>query len=257
MPDPARGEADLSAPAKRDGTARAPKISEVTAQRIVRDIVERQIPQGGKLAREAEMIEEYGISRASLREALRLLEVQGLIHLRPGPGGGPTVGAVDAHNLARTTALYLHMGAMSYKDLLATQIEIEPLCAEAAARNPDVEAKRRTFARYATSEPSREPHAFETEALGFHDMVFQFSENRVLALLARSISSIVASHVMSEMDPSPTFEQVAQEHRQLAVHIIDGDTSRAHRLMREHYERLYDHYNETMPERLEKLIEWR
>ena len=57
---------------------------------------------GDRLPLEAAMVEQYGVSRASLREALRLLEVQGLIRLKPGPGGGPVVGAVEAANLART-----------------------------------------------------------------------------------------------------------------------------------------------------------
>ena len=71
------------------GRSRTVKASERVAQEIVRDIVRRGLETGDRLPLEAAMVEEYGVSRTSLREALRLLEVQGLISLKPGPGGGP------------------------------------------------------------------------------------------------------------------------------------------------------------------------
>ena len=83
------------------------------------------------------MVEEYGVSRTSLREALRLLEVQGLISLKPGPGGGPVVGTVEPAHLARTAALYFHLGAATYADVMRTQVLMESNCARLAALNPD------------------------------------------------------------------------------------------------------------------------
>src|SRR3954469_3261027 len=76
----------------REATRRAAKTSELVALDIVRDIVARRLKPGDRLPREAELVEQYGVSRTSLREALRLLEVQGLISIRPGPGMGTLVG---------------------------------------------------------------------------------------------------------------------------------------------------------------------
>src|SRR5439155_15826548 len=115
------------------------KTSERIALEIVHDIVAQGLQAGDHLPLEAAMVEHYGVSRASLREALRLLEVQGLIALKPGPGGGPVVGSVDAPSLARTTTLYFHLGGMTYGELYQTQEMLEPLCAELAARHPDRE----------------------------------------------------------------------------------------------------------------------
>src|SRR5687768_6499818 len=84
-----------------DGPRRIRKTSEVVAMQIVRDIVDRGLVEGDRLPLEAAMVRQYRVSRASLREALRLLEVQGLISLRPGRGGGPAVGAADPQHLAR------------------------------------------------------------------------------------------------------------------------------------------------------------
>src|SRR6516165_7115435 len=64
------------------------KRSEMLAQEIVEEIIAKGLNPGDLLPPEAEMLSHYGVGRASLREALRLLESQGLVTLKPGPGGG-------------------------------------------------------------------------------------------------------------------------------------------------------------------------
>jgi GntR family transcriptional repressor for pyruvate dehydrogenase complex len=71
---------------------------------IVRDIVERGRQPGDALEGESRMLERFGVSRASLREALRILETQGLITIKPGPGGGPSVGTTDAMDRANVSS---------------------------------------------------------------------------------------------------------------------------------------------------------
>ena len=93
-----------------DGNRRPQKTAERVAADIVRDLVAEGLRTGDHLPLEAAMVERYHASRASVREALRLLEVQGLIHLKPGPGGGPVVGQVDPANLARLNALVDNRG---------------------------------------------------------------------------------------------------------------------------------------------------
>ena len=80
-----------SAPEPRNGARvrplrRTEKISQVIARDIVRQIYDAQMQPGTRLSSEAQMLSEYDVGRASLREALRILEVSGLISMRPGPG---------------------------------------------------------------------------------------------------------------------------------------------------------------------------
>ena len=87
------------------------------------------------------MLEKYQVGRASLREALRILEVQGIIAIRPGPGGGPMVAPFDSMNFARMTTLYLHLVGATYREVLEARIIMEPVMARLAAQRKDPERR--------------------------------------------------------------------------------------------------------------------
>ena len=91
-------------------TRRVMKTSELIARDIILDISEGGLKTGDSLPPEAAMLKHYEVGRASLREALRLLEVQGLVHIRAGAKGGPVVGSANAENLARMLTLYFGLG---------------------------------------------------------------------------------------------------------------------------------------------------
>lgn len=59
-------------------------MSQVIADAIADHILEQNLPTGARLANEAQMVEQYGAGRSSVREALRLLEADGLVDIRPG-----------------------------------------------------------------------------------------------------------------------------------------------------------------------------
>jgi len=87
--------ADLRPEGSEDsGVARGMKTSERIAATIVADIAAQGLVPGDRLPNEAAMIERFQLGRGSVREALRILEVHGIIQLRSGPGGGPVVAAV-------------------------------------------------------------------------------------------------------------------------------------------------------------------
>src|SRR5437764_3910532 len=118
-----------------DAVLRRLKTSESVARDIARDIMEAGLTTGDALPPEAAMLQQYGVSRESLREALRLLEVQGLISIRRGPGGGPIVGAIDPANPGRASTLFFYMPGATYREQLEARIIGEGVLAEMAARN--------------------------------------------------------------------------------------------------------------------------
>lgn len=234
---------------------RAVKTSEVVMMSIVEDIVARGLTSGDRLPTEADMMRQYGVSRASLREALRLLEVQGLITLKPGPGGGAVVGAADHRNFARTATLYLHLAGMTYGELTATQEVLEPILAEHAARHPDASVKRAALEPYLATDIPQDGPEYRRLSSGFHDAVARLAGNGVLALLARSTSSIVTSHVTSHMDPVELRPTILDEHRAIARAICAGQHQAARRLMREHYDRQHTYLRVHWPTRLDEIVE--
>src|SRR3954469_4467399 len=130
------------------GVMRQLKTSESVARDIVHDIVEQELETGDSLPSEAAMLEQYGVSRESLREALRLLEVQGLISIRRGPGGGPVVGTIAPANLGRVSTLFFYMAGATYRELFEAWIIGEGVLADMAARNPNTEARQTAMAPY-------------------------------------------------------------------------------------------------------------
>lgn len=230
------------------------KASERVAQDIVRDIVRHGLLTGDRLPLEADMVGQYGVSRTSLREALRLLEVQGLISLKPGPGGGAVVGSVEPSHLARTLALHFHLGAATYADVMATQVAMEGLCARVAAMNPQ---RHERLAPWFEQEMPDGVPAFRELTVGFHGVIYDLTGNPVLSLLTQAVTHIVTQHVIMTMDPVDLRPAILEDHAALARVIADGDADLAERRMAAHFQAQHDHFAARSPARLKESIEWR
>src|SRR3954454_19262155 len=126
--NPAHSEGGPARPIKRGA-----KIAEYLAQAIVHEIVSRKLAPGTLLPSEAQMIEDYGVGRGSLREALRILEVQGIIALKPGPNGGPVVEETDVRDFGRMSSLFFHLNGATFNQLLEARLALEPLMVRLAA----------------------------------------------------------------------------------------------------------------------------
>jgi DNA-binding FadR family transcriptional regulator len=234
------------------------KTSENVARDIVDDIVKRGLHTGDRLLSEAAMLVEYDVSRESLREALRLLEVQGLIRLRRGPGGGPEVGHLDPANLGRTSTLFYHLAGGTYEELFEAWELCESLLAARAARNADREAVREAMEPF-FDEPHDEDGmaAFVSTAINFHAVVASLAENRVLEMMLQTIGMIVTHHVVVNAEPRDTREEVTHGHAEVARAIAAGHTNKARELMGQHIAHIALHYSEQMGDRMGDYIDWR
>lgn len=234
-------------------TRRTLKTSEVVALEIVRDIVANDMQPGDRLPLEAEMLVQYRVSRSSLREALRLLEVQGLIGIRPGPGAGTVVGRVLPGNLARTLTLHLHMLGANYDELLEAWVESEPLLARLAALNPDREKVKAALSPFLD-----ESHSWAVrEGLQFHDIVSELAENQVLSLALRSIGFIVTEQVLTSAERGELEQQIVHDHREVAEAIIAGDADLAANRMREHIRHAVEDFKAFWPLKVGEKVQWR
>jgi DNA-binding FadR family transcriptional regulator len=239
---------------------RALKTSESVARDIVRDIVRQGLSTGDSLPHEAAMIRHYGVSRESLREGLRLLEVQGLITLRRGPGGGPVVGHIDPATLGRTSTLYYHVAGATYRELFDAWVVTERLQAEYAAMNPDREAVRAAMEPYRVwLDEEADDETVESYALlhsQFHAIVAALMNNSVLEILLQTVGQIVTHHVVLHADPRQIRDVIAIDHHAIARAISAGHRQRAAELMEEHILAMVDIYGDALGKQFDDYIEW-
>jgi len=253
-----RGAGSLSSRARnsRTGSTRRPlKTSEIAALEIVRDIVELGLKPGSPLPLEAQMLSHYGVSRSSLREAMRLLETQGLVAIRPGPGSGTVVSEACPSNLGRTMTLYFHVAGASYDELLQCWLLTEPQLAGLAAANSDAALRREAMLPFVPDTQEGESQSIST-GLNFHDAVAELADNRVLSLVCRAIGHVVSEQVLATTDRHELESYIVEEHAALAQAIIDGDAASAIDLMRSHVAHVGDEFRTCFPERIGQRVVW-
>lgn len=236
---------------------RTPKIAESIAQQILRDIQRQGLKPGSMLPPESVMLERFGIGRGSLREALRILEVNGLVTLKPGPKGGPVVAAHDPGDFGQVMTLHLQSLGVTYRQLLEARVEYEVLLARMAAEREGDEAGQIVNASLQTPTATKDSETrYTLVTSGFHHAVGQASGNPVLALASDAIYAIWTVRVAQVLYPPEERPLVLQQHEAIARAIQKHESKRAKLLMREHM-RLYQDYSERRyPARMEDIIDW-
>ncbi|BBG02741.1 hypothetical protein PSA01_29550 [Pseudonocardia saturnea] len=235
------------------------KASEAVARDIVTDILEKGYRTGDALPNEASMIEQYGVSRESLREGLRLLETQGLITIRRGPRGGPKVGSVDPASIGRMTTLYFRMAGASYAELLEAWEVAETMLAERAARHPDAGLRRDLMAPYLGDHPPYDSEGvddFVEMHAGFHARLATLAANRVLELTLPSYGLIVSHHVARVDDPRRLYGVLVHDHHAIARAVVDGRPRKAREEMERHIGEVVAATAADLGERAGGPVEW-
>ena len=214
------------------------KAAEVVARDVVRSITAAGLQPGDGLPSEAQMLQQYGVSRESLREGLRLLEVQGMISIRRGPGGGPVVGTVDPANLGRMEALFFHLAGATYDELFEAWVFAESTLARMAASNPDAALRAQVMEPYLSGDVEEDEHVdldvYVSGHGSFHGAVAELAGNRVFQITFRSYGQIVAHHFATFGDVRKFHKHMVEDHLKVARAVVDGDGEVAWTLMNEH-----------------------
>jgi DNA-binding FadR family transcriptional regulator len=235
---------------------RTEKVAMGVAREIVRGLA--GLPAGAVLPGEAEMVERYGASRSSVREALRILEAQGLIMMRPGPGGGPVLIGAESSALGRTQTLFFHLQGARYTDLLNSQAAFEPMMARLAAENPDQEQKA-VLERFVDLELAdiTSDDQYTTQGFGFHRALMEASGNPILRLLALSISDIVRARIGTHAFTEPEDRQaMLDDHSRIARAVLAGDVERSEKLMTEHMSVYCMRIAEDRSGLINEIVDW-
>lgn len=238
---------------EREPLRRPNKVAETVSAAIVQDIVSRGLKKGDRLPAEAEMLATYQVSRSSLREALRLLEVHGLIIIRPGAGAGTVVGQATAASFARMYSLFLNFSGSTYDEILESWMLTEGVLARLASQNPDRVLVDRLMRPFLVEHEKQDV----SEGVGFHDTVASLARNPALALLFKSVALLVNDHILKAHRSRSIAAETIHDHHTIAQAILDGDPKRAEEEMLRHTRRVIDECRLLWPQTLGDLVEWR
>lgn len=255
---PAERPATLTPVVEPQDPSRSEKVSEVVAQQIVDNIVARQLSPGDRLPAESLMLKIYRVSRASLREALRILEVNGLISIRPGPGGGPVVRGVSTRDFGRMAALYFEMRHATVAEVVAARLVIEPVMARLAAelREPSNMAALSRFLETARTAPLDSDASYAANITEFHDIVLRSSGNRVLDIYGGALKHLLTDRVVGHAFTGAMALRARADHEAIGAAILKGDRKNAERLMRKHMESFQQNYVDRYPTLMTEIVSW-
>ena len=174
------------------GRAKA-KRALVLAREIVEDIESNARGPGDRLLHEDAMLARYDVARATLREALRFLELQGVIHLTKGRGGGPVVARPQTADFASSMALVLQFMDTDLRALLELREAVAPMVAARAAEMATVADLAALEDCLAQLERERDGPGFEETNRRFHDLLGWASGNPTFGLLISALHLLTRS----------------------------------------------------------------
>lgn len=202
---------------------RVPKAAELLAARIRGQIIRGELREGDALPAEGELMERLGVSRPTLREAIRVLEMESLLRMRRGSRGGALVTAPDPQVAARAVGVLLQLRGVSLRDIHEARTMIEPMAARqiAESKNPrqvlETLHKRNEAARACVRDFAEFPRC----SWSFHKGLVEGTRNQTLTILLQTIADIielqVARRYSRPMHPGEVEEHVRQNRRSVCA----------------------------------------
>jgi DNA-binding FadR family transcriptional regulator len=201
---------------------RVPKVAELVANDLRRKIIRGQLPVGDTLPNEPTLLELYHVSRPTLREALRILESEGLVSIKRGAQGGQ-VHVPDVSVAARHVALQMQVRGTTIEDLFAARRVIEPgavrMLAESASSTVVAALREQLDAERPLLD---KPNAYATAATRFHEMLVELTGNNTLTIMSELVLAIVDRHHHETFARASGLErEYTQEASEHHAHVVD------------------------------------
>lgn len=234
------------------------KASEALAHELLLEIIRRDLKPGDRLPRESEMIASFEVSRATVREALRILEINGLVSLRTGPNGGPAVRQPGPSDFGRALSLFLQAERITLKEVLDARRFLEPAIARDAAqrRDPVFIARAKDLLARGRVIDVDDDAAYISLTREFHELMAASGQNRVFTLVGLGLLSLFVGALERAVFPAGERQAVIREHENILQAILDRNADRAEKLMRTHMDHFLDGIERRQPDTYRKLVRW-
>jgi len=213
-----------------------PKASDVLANELRRQILRGVLPPGAPLPAERDLVVQSGLSRGSVREALRILEAEKLIRTRPGRFGGSVVLQPDDTSLAKYVSLFVHSQGIKLWSLLQTREAVEPSLAALAAQNrTDAELQQLIDVTLRVEHAFDDTPLFLRENVNWHCAIAVASHNELLRAFMVAISSMIyRASAIENFATDEVRTVVMKAHRRILDAIVAQDADAARRRMTRH-----------------------
>lgn len=234
-----------------------PKRSEAIAQRIVHMISAEGLKKGDPLPIESDMHESFGVGRSTLREALRVLEQQGVIDIRAGRGGGPTVGSPDSRHLASTLALLMQFSNTPFRSILETREHIEPIAAALCAKNGNlrvIEGLRQSVDKMFDDIADEQSFLYENHR--FHELMAEGAQNPMIGYFLNSLDWIIDGVRLGVTYSRASRKHVAEVHDEICRAIESGDSDAARDAMTQHMIETHAFFERKFPKVMDQVLTW-
>jgi GntR family transcriptional regulator, transcriptional repressor for pyruvate dehydrogenase complex len=211
------------------------RASSSIADQIRQAIVTGKLDQGERLPPERELAEQFGVSRVTVRDALRALEAMGLIEVRVGARGGAFVTVPTGSIVGQTMSDMMMMSAITPEDIVEARLVVElgtVTLACARATDEDLAAlndlAERSHAALAGKTYTREL------SWDFHALVAKAAHNGAIEGLTSSFRSSLSMHPIRTREGAKAYALTVEEHATILESIVARDGSTARREMSKH-----------------------
>lgn len=227
-------------PSSQAETVPAARAWRLVLETIETDLLDGRLGPGDRLPSERELAASLGVGRSSVREALRVLEVMGL--LRTGTGSGPTAGAIITATPqgGMSALLRLQVAAQSFPldDIVATRLVLECAVVDALASRDDRSTGDAQALIEAMDADGLTPAEFLALDAQLHLALAEASGNQVIAATMAGLRTAIESYVQAGAerisDWDATAARLRDEHREILAAVEAGDAARARLLVHDH-----------------------
>lgn len=223
------------------GPVETPRASDVFAGKVRDWILAGDRPDGTPLPTERQLMEQTGLGRSTIREALRILQSEGLVTSKVGPKGGYSVRRPDLQTVIDSVSVFLRGQRFRLVSLIEARMAIEPACAALAAQRAttaDLDALEEAERRL-EEESSLGVEALSEANYAWHLRLAQASHNELLIALVTALSSVMreASERVIETLPDSVMDalpEIRLAHGRVLEALRARDADAAERRVRRH-----------------------
>jgi DNA-binding FadR family transcriptional regulator len=211
-------------------------------ERIVEQVEEavlrRELLPGERLPSERELVAQFAVSRGTVREALRVLESNGVVRSRPGDPNGPEVLPFSLASLRKQMVRLARVEELTLGELVAFRMVLDGSAALLAARTRTAEQLAALEEAVAVMRAAAQegPRRFSETDVAFHEALTRAAGNPLLVLVAEVVRTVVAGLIAKGLDDAcdsrSAMEEYVSRHVELLEAVRRGDGAQASRLAR-------------------------